>query len=67
MSSIVSEKAAIESMKALPEELARIAAKASNDASDFEAPTLGNLLIDGPPEPGILTDLIVSIPCTSKK
>jgi hypothetical protein len=56
---IVSEKAAIESMKQLPEELSRIATRNTNDPNDVEAPTFKNLMIDGPPDPGLLTDLIV--------
>ena len=56
---IVSEKASMESMKQLPQELSRIATRNTNDPNDAEAPTFKNLLIDGPPAPGLLTDLIV--------
>ncbi|KAG8798985.1 hypothetical protein FRC16_006130 [Serendipita sp. 398] len=52
------EKTATKSMTELPQALAKIAAKNANDTSGYEAPTLRNLLIDGPTRPGILTTII---------
>ncbi|KAG8798840.1 hypothetical protein FRC17_007306, partial [Serendipita sp. 399] len=52
------ERDATKSMTELPQSLAKIAAKNVNDTSGYEAPTLRNLLIDNPPRPGILTDII---------
>lgn len=51
------EKTAIQSMRELPAELERISVKNAND-SDDTVPTLRNLLLDGPPQPGILTTTI---------
>ncbi|PVF98205.1 hypothetical protein CPB86DRAFT_825898 [Serendipita vermifera] len=52
-----SEKAAVKSMELLPKELAKIASK-SNEPVPTEPPTVENLLIDGPPAPGIETESI---------
>jgi hypothetical protein len=48
-------------MTVLPSQLEHIAAKNAPGTIGVDAPSLKNLTIDGPPEPGILTEAPVRV------